>query len=78
MHRLGDEISKLSKTPECYQFCSSQVKITFDRDTFGITSAETLLPVTGEMILSEASEMKILLDSISFTFLKTNHHAKKN
>jgi len=78
LHRFGDEISQLSKTLESYQFINSRLKVNFDASDFGIITAETAEPSITEFILSEAAEMKVLLDTIPYTFLKTKHHAKKN
>jgi len=78
LHRFGDEISQLSKTLESYQFSNSRLKVNFDASDFGIITAETAEPSITEFILSEAAEMKVLLDTIPYTFLKTKHHAKKN
>ena len=78
LHRSGEEISSLSKTLTSYQYSNSRVKIIFDAAGFNITNVEFPLPAPGEIILTEAAEMKILIDTIPYTFLKTQHHAKEN
>jgi putative selenate reductase len=78
LHRTGEEISKLSKTHNSYQFSNSRVNVSFSATDFSITSAETSATTPHDIILSEAAEMKILLDTIPYTFLKTQHHATKN
>jgi putative selenate reductase len=78
LHRIGGEISRLSKTAASYQYSNSRVKVIFDAAGFNITNVEPVQPSIHEFILSEAAEMKILLDTIPYTFLKTQHYAKKN
>ncbi|MFN8133824.1 MAG: hypothetical protein U0Z17_00820 [Bacteroidales bacterium] len=78
LHRTGDEVSRLSKTHHSYQFSNSRVNVSFSAADFSITKAETSGTALAEIILSEAAEMKILLDTIPYTFLKTQHHATKN
>jgi putative selenate reductase len=78
LHRSGEDISCLSKTLTSYQYSNSRVKIIFDAAGFNITHVEFPLPAPAEIILSEAAEMKILIDTIPYTFLKTQHHAKEN
>lgn len=78
LHRTGEEVSRLSKTHHSYQFSNSRVNVSFSAADFSITKAETSGTALAEIILSEAAEMKILLDTIPYTFLKTQHHATKN
>ena len=78
LHRNGDEVSKLSKTQDSYHFSNSYLNIHFHAAGFGIAAAEISRPDGTEILLLEAAQMKILIDTIPYTFLKTQIHAKEN
>jgi len=64
LHRNGDNISKLRKTLTGYHYSNQSVSITFNPIDFSIVKVEFLQTQETKIELSEAAEMKFLIDSV--------------
>jgi putative selenate reductase len=64
LHRTGSKIMSLSKAEDHYIFSDPNAMVNFDLTDFKVLDFKNLNGSASEIILSKASEMKVLIDSI--------------
>ena len=65
LHRNGDKTMKLTKDENDYKFSDEEIHVTFDLVDFHIINSVKLKPGNSEIILRNAAEMKVLIDSVT-------------
>jgi putative selenate reductase len=63
-HREGDKVLTLTKDENAYNYSDDEISVTFDLINFQIINAKKLKPQNSGIILKNAAEMKVLIDSV--------------
>jgi putative selenate reductase len=65
LHRNGDKVMKLTKSEVFYEFSDEEIVVTFNLFDFHIINIIKLKADNSEITLNKASEMKVLIDSVT-------------
>jgi putative selenate reductase len=65
LHRNGDKIMKLIKDENTYKFTTEELTVTFNLFDFHLINIENLKADNPGIVLRKASEMKVLIDSVT-------------
>jgi putative selenate reductase len=65
LHRNGDKVMKLTKDETVYEFSDEEISASFDLVDFHIINIVKLKPENSGIILKNAAEMKVLIDSVT-------------
>jgi len=64
LHRKGNKVMELTRDKDKYRFSDGEIDVSFASDNFQIIKFEKLKDTNSEFILTDAAEMKILIDSV--------------
>jgi putative selenate reductase len=65
LHRTGDKVMKLTKGTDLYEFTDEEIIVIFDLVDFHIINAVKLKDINSGIVLKNAAEMKVLIDSVT-------------
>jgi len=64
LHRNGNKVTKLTKDENAYKFSDEEITVSFDLVDFQIINVQKLKDSNSGIVLKNAAEMKVLIDSV--------------